>query len=203
MVNSANNRGPHNKQKGKHGTNLVLMLGLFMEKCSPKRLHEIILGRESWLREPMLSLWTWVTPFSGVSYVPYCCGQIPDKKRLKRRKVYSDSQFKWIMVRKTWRQVEKASWREIEANWLQLHLQSGSRGRTGSGAGLWSFKAHHQWPTSSSQVPHPKGSTTFSCSIRSWRPTVQAHEPVWTVQFVLKLPDWVTSILHQNSTKET
>lgn len=89
------------------------------------------------------------------------------------------------MLGKTWQQVQKAQWREIEVNWLQSHPQSGSREWTGSGAGLWSLKAHHQWPTSSSQVPHPKGSNLLT-QLLAGDPLFKNRSLMRTVQFIFK-----------------
>lgn len=197
MVNTAIDREPHNKQKGKHGSSLVLMLDSFRGKCFPERLHEIILGWESCLWEPMWSWSTWITILPGVSYVPYCCGQIHDKKWLQGRRIYPDSQFKWIMEAKTWRQVQKAQWREIEVNWLWLHPQSGSNEWTGEDT------SSHQWPSPSNQVPHLKSFVTFSHIPVGGDQLFKHRSLLRTAQFTFKLEDWATSIFHQNSMKET
>lgn len=44
MENTANNKEPRYKEKGRHSASLVMMLDLFRGKHFPKRLHEIILG---------------------------------------------------------------------------------------------------------------------------------------------------------------
>jgi hypothetical protein len=54
MENTANNKEPRYKEKGRHSASLMMMLDLFRGKHFPKRLHEIILGREAWVEEPIL-----------------------------------------------------------------------------------------------------------------------------------------------------
>lgn len=79
MENTANNREPHYKEKGRHSERLMLMLDLFRRKHFPKRLHE-------YLRKRTLAGGAHIVIVNpnhlilGVGYIPYHCDQIHNEK---------------------------------------------------------------------------------------------------------------------------
>lgn len=55
---------------------------------------------------------------------------------------------------------------------IMFQSHTGSKETIGSGAGLWTPKAHHQWHTSFSKAPSANASMTSPKSTTNWWPSV-------------------------------
>lgn len=134
-------------------TRKKMEMKIFFISCTPPSLFGAI-GFPLWEAKMLFNSTPWRVPPNELPFSAVVGNYLTDSNRRKRKFSLAPNM------------VENSPQRQAKhcqsMRWLvTLYLNPGSNEWTGSRVRLHNLEAHLQWPTSSTQVPSPKSSTTF------------------------------------------